>query len=146
MENIKITIGERKVIASSRNSNEFNLLIILLILNSNKKGKRQTSLGKLSFIYSLVHQGKLNENKGVQLLPTWDIDENIKALILQGASRGYWEAIKGDRVTFVMGSEGEKLLEVAIKEEVFQRLSEQINMVYSNLSQAQFERHKLVWK
>ncbi len=146
MEKIKITISERKIIASSRNSNEFNLVMILLILNSSKKGKRQTSLGKLNYIYSLIQQGKLNENKGLQLLPAWDIDENIKALILQGASQGYWGVVKGDRVSFVMKNEGEKLLDVAISEEVFKELSAQIDKVSLNLTQTQFERHKLVWK
>jgi len=146
MEQIKITISERKIIASSRNSNKFNLIMILLILNASKKGKKQTSLGKLSYIYSLIQQDKLDENKGLQLLPAWDIDGNIKALILQGASLGYLGVSKNDRVSFFMTKEGEKILEIAVNEDVFKELGNKIEKVYLNLTQSQFERHKLVWK
>jgi hypothetical protein len=144
MTKINVIVSERKIISSSKYSTKFNLIVILLILNPNGKKGERLSLERLTYMYSLLLNKTSNKKVGITSA-AWNINGNIKPLLIKGNLSNYWGLTTKGGVFIELAPEGLIILRNIIEMNQFNELRSEISNLKKKVTQANCNRQKLVW-
>jgi hypothetical protein len=139
MNKISVILADRKIISPLKYTTFYNVVVILLIVNSSR-----CSLEKLSYLFSMIVDQNPNKKVGAISSP-WKINSNIKPILIKGDLMGLWTLDKKTGLHIKATKKGSLVVERVISRAQFKNLRLEVDSLNKSVTQAVFNRQKLVW-